>query len=162
MKSSKKPAFTLIEILVATTVFVAAMSIVAAIMVSSTKAISRALATKKLSGYVRDVNERLSDEMRMTSSITVSPDGKSVNLSQPGNVTKVLVLDTTNNNKKITLDGKNLLSSDTSVKISAEAGQSAFTNVDGTANRTLRLKLNFSTEKGDKAMDYETMLTARN
>ena len=163
MKTHQKPAFTLIEILVATTVFVAAISIVATIMVSSTKAIKRSLTSKRLTGYVRDINEKLSDEMRTTSRVEAEAHNNTVHLLQ-GNIRKTLSLadgairlgDETNPS-----DNPSLLPDD--IKISAQTGQNAFVVVDETSERTLRLRLNFATTKGDRIdMDFETMLTARN
>ena len=151
----KSQAFTLIEILVATSVFVIAMSIVAGITVTSTKAIARSMNTKKINGAVRDLNTRLTQELRNSSKVVV--DGNNSNTTfiiGNGPDTKTLKVGA---DKSITLDGQSIVSSDVAV----EAYDTAFSAPLGNI-KLLTISLKISTKLNPlKTMDFVTSIACR-
>ena len=150
----KSQAFTLIEILVATSVFVIAMSIVAGITVTSTKAIARSMNTKKINGAVRDLNTRLTQELRNSSKVVV--DGNNSNTTfiiGNGPDTKTLKVGA---DKSITLDGQSIVPSDVAV----EPNGTAFFTPGG--DKLLTLSLKISTKLNPlKTMDFITSIACR-
>ena len=112
IRSRHRKGYTLIEILVATTIFVIAMSIAAGITVTSTKSVARALTTKKINSAVRDLNTRLTQELRNSSEVKVDSESTNIVII-PGTVDKTLKI---TSDKKLLLNEELLLPSDIEVE----------------------------------------------
>lgn len=156
-KLRRRKGYTLIEILVATTVFVVAMSIAAGITVSSTKAVARALTTKKINSAVRDINTQLTQKLRNSSKVTV--DGALPNIALiNGTEDDTLMVDTNPNSptyKKITINGKSILPSD----IEAEPIGDAFITPNP---KLVSISLKISAKKDPtQSMEYITSIACR-
>jgi len=149
----KSQAFTLIEILVATSVFVIAMSIVAGITVTSVKAVTRTMNTRKINSAVRDLNTRLTQELRNSSKVIVDENNSNTTFIIGGPDTKTLKVGA---DKSITLDEKSIVPDDVAV----EPNGTVFITPDG--NKLLTLSLKISTKSNpSKIMDFVTSIACR-
>ena len=153
MKRKTKKGFSLIEILVAVTVFAIAIAMVASITTSSLRAIRRSTANKRLNSVVRDFNNLMANKVR--SSELIKP--------QDDETDHITLTYSDGSQEEIELSGSALTFSETNdalpnnISIS-KIGSYAFKVTDGSK---LSINLNLSSTDGVET-DYVTSLVRRN
>ena len=158
MVRPRQKGFTLIEVLVAVTVFATAIALVASITTSSLRAVRRSTANKRLNSAVRDFNNLLANKVRSARIINYGTDHNQVTLSYTNGTTENITLDA--NSHKLVLSRTDYALPDITAYV-ADGASSAFVVDESGTLLTLKLKLKLS-GADEVETDYVTSLARRN